>query len=70
MAGVIDVRDLTDEQVEALERLVKLFRQKTRQTRKKKKESSGVEEEEFTLSSHPSDVIGGRLTRKEIYEDL
>ena len=70
MAGLIDVRDLTDEQVEAVERLVKLFRQKAGRARKEKTGPDVTAEEEFTLSSYSSDVIGGKLTRKEIYEDL
>ena len=69
MAGSISVRGLTDEQIEALKRLVKLFREQ------KKQKSDGPMRltpektgEAFTLGSRRSDVIG-KLTREEIYEE-
>jgi hypothetical protein len=64
MADTIDVHDLTGEQVEALERLVKLFREQAKLVKLTKE----MQEDEFTLGSKDSNVIG-RLTREEIYED-
>jgi hypothetical protein len=70
MADTIDVRNLTDEQVEALEKLVKLFREQGKQTR----ENEAVQKEELkekekcTLAVWDSNVIG-KLTREELYED-
>jgi hypothetical protein len=70
MADTIDVRNLTDEQVEALEKLVKLFREQGKQIR----ENEAVQKEEVkakekcTLAVWDSNVIG-KLTREELYED-
>jgi|GEM_PF-4030508 len=64
MPDSIDVRNLTDEQVEALKRLVRLFRKQ----RKKTKRGVPIQEEEFSLAAWDSNVTG-RLTRKELYED-
>jgi hypothetical protein len=65
MAGVIDVRDLTEEEIKLLQDLVECLRAKA----KKRTGDEKQEVEEVVLAAHPSDVIGG-LTRKEIYEHL
>jgi hypothetical protein len=64
MPDAINVQDLTEEQVEALKKLVELFRKQ-----KKKGKPRQTEEEEYIFAARPSDVIG-KLTREEIYEDL
>jgi hypothetical protein len=63
MTGNINVEDLSEEQIAALEKLVEIFR---KQSKGKKKEKP--EKETFIFEAHPSNVIG-ELTRKTIYED-
>lgn len=63
MPDSIDVRGLDEQDVSLIETLVKRLREKKR----KKKEAKG--KEETTLASWPLGVKG-KLTRKEIYEDL
>lgn len=63
MTDNINVEDLSEEQVKALEKLAELFR---KQPRRKKKER--IEKEPFIFEVHSSNVIG-ELTRKTIYED-
>jgi len=65
MADTIDVRDLSDRDVEMLEKLVEFLREQAG----KRSEEPALKEEEFILGSRASDVKG-KLTRKEIYEDL
>lgn len=62
VAKKIDVKDLTEEQIEALKRLIRLFRKQPRSEKPARKE------EEFTLAAWDSDVIG-KLTREELYKD-
>lgn len=64
MANTIDVRNLTDEQVQTLEKLVKLFREQLKET----DEKMVGQKEKCTLAVWDSNVIGS-LTREEIYED-
>ncbi len=66
MPDTINVRDLTDEQVDALEKLAELFR---RRAKKRRKASPKGEKGEDNFTYHPSTVTGN-LTRREIYEDL
>ncbi len=63
MTGNINVEDLSEEQIRALEKLVELFRKKPRRKKKEK-----TEKETFIFEAHPSNIIG-ELTRKTIYED-
>ena len=70
MADMIEVHDLTDEQVEALEALAEFYRHRRRKQKPNRiKGGKGVtHKEECTLASWDSDVIGA-LTREELYED-
>lgn len=71
MADSINVRGLTDEQVEALKKLIKLFREQKKPEALKRSEKEVVPEDaegKLTLSSRRSKVIG-KLTREEIYEE-
>jgi len=65
MPDVINVQDLTEEQVEALQKIIELFRKQGR----KSKPGEKTEEEEYLFAERSSDVIG-KLTREEIYEEL
>lgn len=69
MADTIDVRDLTDEQVAALEALAEFYRRR-RQGKKPRKIKAGKAKhrEECTLAIRDSGVIG-TLTREELYDD-
>lgn len=69
MADSISVRGLTDEQVEALKKLVKLFReQRKTPISVEGGKNAGADDAQFVLGSRRSNVKG-RLTREEIYED-
>lgn len=81
MDKVIDVRDLPDEDVRFIQRLVDLLKEKARFEEKKR--GPAAQSDAFP-GARPSAVKGeervdfavwplgvkGRLTRKEIYEDL
>lgn len=62
----IDVRDLPEEEVKVIQKLVALLREKAKL---KKAEVEEKEVEEIALAAHPSDVIGN-LTRREIYDHI
>lgn len=62
MTDIINVQDLSAEQVKALKKLAELFRKQ----HPKKNRKGG--KEPFAFASHPSNVIG-ELTRESIYED-
>ncbi len=66
MAKVINVKDLTTEQVAALEKLVGLFK---RQAAGENKEAGAKGAEEFALGTRRSNVIGGRVSRRHNYQD-
>jgi len=66
MPNMIDVGDLTDEQVKALEKLIELFR---RQGKKKRVTKAATKEEKVVFASWPLGVKG-KLTRKEIYDNF
>ena len=70
MAGTIDVHDLTDEQVEALETLAEFYRRRSgKEKRKRSTTGKGAKRAgECPLAIWDSDVIG-TLTREEIYDD-
>jgi hypothetical protein len=61
----IDVHDLTNDQIEALNALAEFYRQ---QAKRRKAEETREERENIVFATHPSNVIG-KLTRREIYED-
>jgi hypothetical protein len=61
--AVIDVHDLPEKDVEAIERLVALLREKA------KERFTVKETEETKLARWPLGVIG-KITRKEIYDYL
>jgi hypothetical protein len=66
MPDNIDVRGLDEQDISLIEALVRRLR------RKAGKEAAGEEKEvekELVFATHHSNVIG-KLTRKEIYEDL
>jgi len=66
MPDSIDVRGLDEQDVSLIEALVRRLRGKAA------KEKTGEEkevEQELVFATHHSNVIG-KLTRKEIYEDL
>jgi hypothetical protein len=65
MAEIIDVRGLDEKDVRLLESLAERLREKG----EKKKVQEEEVEQELVFSTHRSDVIG-KLTRREIYEDL
>lgn len=65
MPDSIDVRGLDEQDVSLIEALVRRLRGKAK---KKKAKKEGVEKELVFATRH-SNVIG-KLTRKEIYEDL
>jgi len=65
MSGLIDVRDLPEEDARLLRELADLLRRRAEVSKKKTKgKFRGV-----VLGTHRSDVIGG-LTRGEIYDHL
>lgn len=65
MGDIIDVHDLPEEDVEFIEKLVELLREKA----KTRKEKVPGEKEEIQFASWPLGVKG-KLTRKEIYDYL
>jgi hypothetical protein len=65
MAEIIDVRGLDEKDVRLLESLAERLREKG----EKKKVQEENMEQELVFATHRSNVIG-KLTRREIYEDL
>ncbi len=65
MTEIIDVRGLDEKDVQLLQSLV----ERLRKTGKKKKTQGEEVEHELVFATHRSNVIG-KLTRREIYEDL
>jgi hypothetical protein len=70
MSGTIDVHDLTEEQVEALEALADFYRRRRENKKPKRNKAKKGEKsaEGCPLAIWDSDVIG-RPTREELYED-
>lgn len=68
MADTIDVHDLTDEQVAALEALAEFYRRRERKKPKGIKGGKAKHKKECPLAIWDSDVIG-TLSREELYDD-
>lgn len=68
MAHMINVRDLSDEDVQLIQRLVQRLRAQTRGRRSAKKDTQR-EEEKIEFATWPLGVKGS-LTREEIYDYL
>lgn len=60
METTLDVRDLPDEQVQWLKRVIEGLRMQDKQEKKQNKDS--------TFATHDSDVMGGEFSRKNAYE--
>ena len=65
MGGLIDVRDLPEEDIRVIRQLADLLKRKARAGRKKAKGKVRT----VVLGAHRSDVIGG-ITRGDIYDHL
>jgi len=69
MPNTIDVHDLTEEQVEVIQKLVELLRGKKLRDRLPKKGVEEAKDEGIVFTSWPLGVKG-KLTREEIYDYL
>jgi len=69
MPDTLDVRGLDEQDVSLLEALIERLRAKARKKKAAKPKERAAAEKELVFATHHSNVIG-KLTRKEIYEDL